>query len=148
MVVPVKIIRNGYTMFELIVVLLLIGILVAYAIPNLNKTTDSGARKAALQATAEGVSLVKNAYTDCMIDGDEMNEINAGSVVLDRLFREVGSDFDGISGVLDLGDGFSVTLDALGTEIYITGNYTEPDGTIITSAETKTLTVPLKKEEQ
>lgn len=140
-------IKTGYTMFELIVVLLLIGILVAYAIPNLNKTTDSGARKAALQATAEGVSLVKNAYTDCMIDGEPMNESDAGAVVLTRLFREVDTNFDGITGTIDLGDGFSVTLDALGTEIYITGNYTDPDGTIITSAETKTLTVPIKKEE-
>lgn len=138
--------KTGYTMFELIVVLLLIGILVAYAIPNLNKTTNSGARKAALQATAEGVSLVKSAYTDCMIDGEDMNEDDAGSVVLARLFQEVDADFDGITRVIDLGDGFSVSLDASGAEIYITGNYTDQDGTVI-SAETKTLTVPINKEE-
>lgn len=131
--------EHGFTMIELIAVLMLIGVLAAYAIPKLYNTSDAAYKKSAQQAAAEGISLVKTAYANClMLEGSSTGI--TGEKVLTQLNKDInGSTATDVITSIDLGDDYNVTFSATDQAITITGVYKGVTPNITGNPETFTV---------
>jgi len=61
--------QKGFTLIEIIAVLVILGILAAVAIPRFMDLTDEASKKAALQAVAEGKSRLSNQFARNLLTG-------------------------------------------------------------------------------
>lgn len=133
--------EKGFTMVELIAVLLLIGVLAAYAVPKLYGTSEAAYKKAAEQAAADGISLVKRAYAGAILlskDGtasadDTMTQLK-NDLSTDLISTTTGEGEEKVTtNKLDMGEDFYITFEVAGNNIKILGTYKNgPDDSEIT----------------
>jgi len=68
--------QKGFTLIEIIAVLVILGILAAVAIPRFMDLTSVASDKAAMQAVAEGKSRLSNQFARALLSGTIVTYVN------------------------------------------------------------------------
>ena len=98
--------QKGFTLIEIIAVLVILGILAAVAIPRFMDLTATAANRAALQAIAEGKSRLSNFY--------------ARKLLVTAQTPSVQSVSDSAAALVATGDDYTITYSVSGSNVLIT----------------------------
>jgi len=98
--------QKGFTLIEIIAVLIILGILAAIAVPKYMSLTGDAADKACIQGVAEGMSQCTNANAQLMLANNGAIPAVAATIV------QAGH----VDGTAFISGDFSITLEADGTE--------------------------------
>lgn len=104
--------QDGFTLIEIIAVLVILGIMAAVAVPKYLNLTDEARQKAVEGALAAGASEITMNYAKAMLT--PVTTDDALSVVVNACETSLG-DFTAEYAVLATNDGISVTITAPST---------------------------------
>ena len=124
--------KKGFTLIELIVVIAILGILAAIAIPRIGGFTDSAKE----QADKVMASTIKNATAMALANGDIVATDNTGSFTVKAAGESV-VDITGITkpsdgdGILDLISGYVDELTSLTKDVKVTITDTKVEAEVV-----------------
>ena len=124
--------RAGFTLIEIIAVLIVLGVLAAVAVPKYVGVTEEARNAAAKGAIAEAKGRLSMAY------GKEVLKAGSTNVTVETVRTAAGAATSGAT--IDMGDDFAVTLTD-GTGL-VTITVSSVQGTALDTAVTDTWTMP------